>query len=238
MHARKTKGALAPTLLAAALGLSLLVGCGKAPAASPQAVEEPEEEVVEVVSLSGDDSDEGEAQDAQEVADGSEADAGSTGSAIEEASGTIEVGAFTFDIPEYWAERVSVSLSDLGGDSPCASVHLAGNPAAELVKLTLLPGDEPNAAGDIGSYLAGSVASGNGTHVEVWANNWPWLAAHQAEGGTIGLAVSEEELEELVDLSTGGELALDDVELVGTEGVGSENYDYVSAEVVPTVAFG
>lgn len=237
MHAHKTREALAPTLLAAALGLSLLAGCGKAPATSPQAGEEPEEEVVEVVSLSGDEGDDGEAQDV-DVADGTATEAGSAGSAIEEASGTIEVGAYTFDVPEYWDGRVSVSLSGLDGDSPCASVHLAGNPAAELVKLTLLSGDEPNAAGDIGSYLAGSVASGNGTHVEVWANNWPWLAAHQAEGGTIGLAVSEEELEELVDLSTGGELALDDVELTGTEGVGSENYDYVSAEVVPTVAFG
>ncbi len=235
MCACVTRKALAPSLMAAALSLTLLAGCGSAPAADSQAVEEPEEEVTEVVNLSGGDE---ESQDGDEAADSGETDAGPSDGAIDEASGTIEAGSFTFDIPDYWAGRVSVSMSDLDGASPTASVHLAGNPDAELARLTLMPGDEPQAAGDIGSYLAGSVASGNDTHVEVWANNWPWLAAHQAEGGTIGLSVSEDELEELVDLSTGGELALDDVELSGTEGVGSENYDYVSSEVVPTVAFG
>lgn len=206
--------------LAAMLVAGTLVACGGTQAVSDVAEDE-QEEVVEVVNLSGEDDDEDVVDDAQVEEPVAQEDT--------TASGTIQVGDFSFALPTYWEGSVEV---DVEGNR--AVVHLPGNPEAELASLELLEGDRPEVSGDIGRHLAGSVASGNGTHVEVWTTNWPWLAANEPEN----LTVSDGELATLVTLSTGGVLTVDDLASDDEEVVTGAEYGFMSAELVPTIAFG
>lgn len=200
----------------AMLAVTLLAGCG-GQAAEPVVDDEVEEEVVEVESLTSPESDE-------------EADQEDTTDVIPPTGPTqVQVGGYSFALPSYWEGSVEVDV-----DGQSAVVHLPGNPEATLARLELVDGDEAEIGGDIGNHLVGSVSSGNGTHVEVWSTNWPWIAVNARES----VGVSDDELASLVDLSTGGLLAFDDLASTDEETLTGAEYGYMSAELVPTVAFG
>ena len=152
------------------------------------------------------------------------------------AQGTIDAGAFTFEIPAYWAGKVDCSVADDGEGNVVATVYLPDNPDATLATLVIVEGDEPEVAGDIGYHLAGSVKDGNGSHVEVWTLNWPWLVA--SGEGTTGFDFDEGVYARLVDLSTGGALRYEDVAGTDPADVGMEEADFSSSALVSTVAFG
>ena len=143
----------------------------------------------------------------------------------------IDTGAFTFEVPDYWLGKVEVSVED-ADYGPRATITLAGNADAVLATLELVEGDQAEIAGDIGSHLVGSISDGNGSHVEVWTRNWPWLAANES---LENLGVSEDELATLVDLSTGGALTLADTSGDFNQ---MEEYEYTKQALASTVAFG
>lgn len=211
--------------LAAALCLGALVGCTGGAGSEQPATDVPAAEEQDQAAA--------DAQDepaADEPATDADADVPVAETA---AAGTVEVGSFTFEIPQYWAGRVEYHTFSDGEGNDRAVVYLPGNTDAELAELALVPGEEPYSAGDIGRHMVGSVVDGNGNHVEVWTYNWPWLAANST-----GPAVSEEELAQLVDLSTGGLVSLDGLADEEDETVNGAEYGFMAAELVPTVAFG
>lgn len=228
------------------LAVCALVGCGGTTEQADPAGDKTEE-VVDTQSPTEDDgaaddqATNEQAPDTQDEAKTSDeqssdtSDAGADAAAA--ASGTVEVGAFTFDIPAYWEGKVAVDITENEG-FPSATVYLTGNPKAKLATLQLAGGDEPNVVGDIGLHVAGSISAGNGTHVEVWTTNWPWLAAMQAEGNDMALDVDDATLAELVDLSSGGVYSYDETVSDGSSAVESAEYNFANAELVPTVAFG
>ena len=225
---------------AAALGLGGLAGCG---ASAPQ-----EQGASE--SQSQDESQESQGQATEAAPAENEAPAPdetqAEGTSTQEetdaplanylaaAEGTINCDLFTFDIPAYWAGKVAVSV-DYEGVGPVATVTLPGNDQAVLATLSLMDGDDPLSAGDIGSHLVGSLKDGSGNHVEVWTYNWPWLVANDAAGS---MGFSDDELASLVDLSTGGLLSLDGLAGEDDETINGAEYGFSAAELVPTVAFG
>lgn len=224
---------LAAAACAAALSLGCLAGCG-APVADGQATDDGQEQA----ATSAPTQDEASATDEASGQD----DATPTGDerpltvrlAGSAAQGTVDCGQFTFEIPAYWAGKVAVSV-DYEGFGPVATITLPDDDQAVLATLSLLDGDEAQSGGDIGSHLAGSVADGNGSHVEVWTYNWPWLVANDAAGS---LGVSDDELATLVDLATGGLLDVDALADEDEETVNGAEYGFSAAELVPTVAFG
>ena len=221
---------LATGTCAAALTLGGLTACGSAndSGAGSQAEEQP----AAPADDSAQDQDGDGGQEMGEATGTSDQDATVPSSDL--ASGTVSVGDFTFEVPAYWAGRVEVQVFEDGMGRMAATIYLPGNPQAELAALSLVDGDEAMAAGDIGSHLVGSTASGQGTHVEVWTKNWPWLAANT---DTASLGVSSDELEQFVDLSTGGALSLADAQAGGDDVVIAEA-DYTASELASTVAFG
>lgn len=143
----------------------------------------------------------------------------------------VQMGEYTFTIPQYWLGRVALAVREADGET-IATICLPSNADAALASLSLQEGEESMIGGDIAFHLAGSVA-GTGNRVEVWSTNWPWLVA---AGDTQGL--TEDELSELVDLSTGGAQSLSDVDGEDPNEVGMQEYDFISQTLVPTIAFG
>ena len=238
MRTKHLGQSLAAVTCAAVLGLGSLAGCG---ASAPQ-----EQSAAESQGQDASQESQGQAavpaENEAPASGEAQAEGGATSMEADEplvnylaaAEGTINCDLFSFDIPAYWAGKVAVSV-DYEGVGPVATVTLPSNDQAVLATLSLMDGDEPLAAGDIGSHLVGSVKDGNGSHVEVWTYNWPWLVANDAAGS---MGLSEDELASLVDLSTGGLLSLDGLASEEAETVNGAEYGFSAAELVPTVAFG
>ena len=229
MRTRGTRRVLAAAVCSTALALGLLAGCGGTtsdgqPANEGQTAESSASE--EDASAT----DEGAAETEATSAEPDEPLANN----IAAAEGTINCGQFTFDIPDYWAGKVAVSV-DYEGYGPVATITLSDNDQAELATISLIGGDDAMVAGDIGLHLAGSVKDGKGSHVEVWTTNWPWIAANDSLAGK---NMSEDQLAQLVDLSSGGLLSLDTLASEDEETVSGAEYGFSAAELVPTVAFG
>lgn len=214
--------------VAAAVAPFVLAGCG---GPSPDPTADGGEEVIEVVDREDDASSDAGSDASSDTSSDAAPVGGEEATDDAGGAGTYEVGEFTFQLPASWVGRVSVEVDE---EAHRASITLPGNPDAPLATLVLAEGDEPEVMGDIGSHVAGSVSSGSGTHVEVWSTNWPWFAANEPEG----IGVGEDELAELVDLSTGGLLSLDSLAQESDETIDGAEYGFVNAELVSTVAFG
>lgn len=218
--------------IALALGLAVLPGCGESAKPSGAAVDESQIEAPE--DPAPDEPDEpasNEPDDSDLILD--DGDDNMTYLTIEQASGEIEVGSFTFSIPDYWAGKVTCDVEVHPSGTCRAVVHLPEDADALLARLELEEGDDPRAMGDLGSHMVGSVADGNGSHVEVWTNNWPWLAANGSAG-----EMSDDQLARLVDLSSGGALTLDDAQTLQEGDISMAEVTFTSSAIVPTIAFG
>ena len=140
----------------------------------------------------------------------------------------VRAEGFQFTLPSYWRGKVDVVVDEdevdiyPRGYAPAAD---SDSDKAALVSLELEDGTEPDVAGDIGNFLAYSQPLGS-RHVEVWATNWPWLAA-SGNADYTGVS-STSEFRVLVDLSTGGSLTYDDAVSRGEGdnlvGMGAHNY--------------
>jgi len=143
----------------------------------------------------------------------------------------VRAEGFQFTLPSYWRGKVDVVVDgdevDIypRGYAPAAD---SDSDKAALVSLELEDGTEPDVAGDIGNFLAYSQPLGS-HHVEVWATNWPWLAA-SGNADYTGVS-STSEFRVLVDLSTGGSLTYDDAVSRGENDdlVGMAAHDYLAA---------
>lgn len=143
----------------------------------------------------------------------------------------VRAEGFQFTLPSYWRGKVDVVVDEdevdiyPRGYAPAAD---SDSDKAALVSLELEDGTEPDVAGDIGNFLAYSQPLGS-HHVEVWATNWPWLAA-SGNADYTGVS-STSEFRVLVDLSTGGSLTYDDAVSRGENDdlVGMAAHDYLAA---------
>ena len=240
MRTRGTRRVLAVVACSMALSLGLLAGCSGASTNGQPANEGQEVESTESASL-----EDGESSSPEDDASTTDEGAGETGVTSNEpdeplanyiaaAEGTINCGQFTFAIPDYWAGKVAVSV-DYEGYGPVATIKLPDSDLAVLATISLLSGDEAMVAGDIGTHLVASVKNGKGDHVEVWTTNWPWIAANDSQAGK---NMSEDQLAQLVDLSSGGLLSFDELADTDEETLNGAEYGFSSAELAPTVAFG
>lgn len=221
MHSSDQWKKLAAVMLAGSLTLAPLAACGSNAANTSTS----EEQQSEATSKTEDDTTESDAN-AQTGVGSSSTEAGTTQAT------SYDAGGFTFDLPAYWEGRVEVQTSTSPQGQPMATITLPGNEAAVLATLTLCDdGEEPMIAGDIGNHLAGHVPS-NGSRVEVWTHNWPWLVRNDA--GMDG--ISEAEQRELVDLSTGGALSYDDVFSKSEDEINMVEADYTGSTLVPLVS--
>jgi hypothetical protein len=143
----------------------------------------------------------------------------------------VQTADFTFAIPEYWLGRV-VCHEEQDADTSWVAISLPDNPDATLATLAFVDGEESQIGGDIAYHLAGEAKAGD-HHVEVWTVNWPWLVA---AGDTEGL--TEDELRELVDLSTGGAYDYETVASMGEDKVEMREYEFTSSTLVPSIAVG
>lgn len=116
-----------------------------------------------------------------------------------ETSSSIETEKFSLTLPAYWDGKVEWSTTTTAEGYPEVQVYLSGRPEAQLIRLAAAQGEEAPFAGDISTHLVHQQAK-DGWHIELWSTNWPYLAL--ATPGYQGL--SEREIRELVDLSTGG----------------------------------
>ena len=169
---------------------------------------------------------------ADEKSGAGEKNGGSAGSATsDDASYVVRAEGFQFALPSYWRGKVDVVVDEdevdiyPRGYAPAAD---SDSDKAALVSLELEDGTEPDVAGDIGNFLAYSQPLGS-HHVEVWATNWPWLAA-SGNADYTGVS-STSEFRVLVDLSTGGSLTYDDAVSRGENDdlVGMAAHDYLAA---------
>lgn len=166
---------------------------------------------------------------ADEKSGAGEKNGGSAGSATsDDASYVVRAEGFQFALPSYWRGKVDVVVDEDEVDIyPKGYAPAAGDDHDKepLATLELEDGTEPDVAGDIGNFLAYSQPLGS-RHVEVWATNWPWLAA-SGNADYTGVS-STSEFRVLVDLSTGGSLTYDDAVSRGEGdnlvGMGAHNY--------------
>jgi hypothetical protein len=224
--------------LAALLSLGLLAGCATAPqsettdTAEEAAQEQQDSTTAETEQSQADESDDVTATD--DAGDATDADAtqGDTeGIQTSKDDPLVQTADFTFTIPEYWLGRVACH-EEQEGETSWVAISLPGNPDATLATLSYVEGEESMFGGDIAYHLAGEVKAGD-HHVEVWTTNWPWLVA---AGDTEGL--TEAELRELVDLSTGGAYDYKTVVTMSENDVEMREYEFTSSTLVPSVALG
>lgn len=224
MQVKATEKNLVTLLFAASLALVPMAGCGSA------ATDTADTAATEQEQPAQDAEQEAPAEEPEDYV--AEAPEDSTEDAVGAATGGYDANGFTFDVPAYWQGRVEVKVTSGSQGEPSAVVTLPGNGNAVLATLTRYDdGESPMVAGDIGSHLVGCVAA-NGSRVEVWTSNWPWLVG--TGSGVDGL--SEDEQHELVDLSTGGALSYEDLSSLGEQDFSMVEYDFTSSELVPLVA--
>ncbi len=216
-RANGMRGAAAALLLTGALAVGLLGGCGSESASQDDAAQE--SEAIEQEAAPEDQESMGSFENEEESAE----EASDQGVA---ADGTIDAGQFSFQLPPYWNGRVAVEQV-AGG----VNITLPNNSEATLATLSFYDdGEQPMVAGDIGNHLVGTVPK-DGTRVEVWTHNWPWLARQTSVPGNL----SEDDLRELVDLSTGGSLSYDDALAAEEQDINMAEYNFTSTALVSTV---
>ena len=118
--------------------------------------------------------------------------------AEERARYLVDCDAYSFEIPEYWRDKVTVRQ-----DGTTAIIYPTGAPN-RLCTVYVRPSSE-TAAGDIGNSLIYQTPLANGSTLVVWAPRWAYLVAEAQDAGTAEEDGYTAELAQtLVDLQTGG----------------------------------
>lgn len=121
--------------------------------------------------------------------------------------GTVASDNVTFQLPEAWVGNVDVNVSSAAGDEEGAQelqISLAGQPDLVLASFALTDaGQSPAALGEYGVPVA-TWDNGNGQQLELSVVNWAAIAHNPATA-----TPDAETLAQLVDLSTGGSMTLE-----------------------------
>lgn len=141
----------------------------------------------------------------------------------------IRADHYAFKLPAYWRGRVNVTVN--GDDVTIAPVGVSRTVETDsvhyevsLATITLVSdtANDEVVVGDIGNHLMYQEAIDAG-RIELWTSNWPWIAA---SGTFPATKLTTEELETLVNLSTGGSLTYEDALRLGA---GSEEVMYAES---------
>ena len=121
--------------------------------------------------------------------------------------GTVASDNVTFQLPEAWVDKVDVSVSSATGDEEDTQelqISLAGQPDLVLASFALTDaGQSPAALGEYDAPVA-TWDNGNGQQLELSVVNWAAIAHNPATASP-----DAETLAQLVDLSTGGSMTLE-----------------------------
>lgn len=117
---------------------------------------------------------------------------------------------YSFVLPSSWQGKVQVTTTNDSSGAPITTVHLPGNPSAELARISYLEGTSASSTGGVDQHVVVTrMASDAKHHVEVRTTNWPHIVS---QGNEVAFAnVGADDAELLVSLSTGGELTYEDV---------------------------
>lgn len=123
------------------------------------------------------------------------------------ADGTVASDYVTFQLPEAWIGKVDVAVTPATDDTaPQLTIALAGHPDLALASFVLAPtGELPSPASDT-TIAVTTWDTGNGETLELQIVDWAAIAYNPTDS-----APSDELLSQLVDLSTGGALTLEEV---------------------------
>lgn len=121
--------------------------------------------------------------------------------------GTVASDNVTFQLPEAWVGNVDVNVSSAAGDEEGAQelqISLAGQPDLVLASFALTDAEQSPAA--LGEYdvPVATWDNGNGQQLELSVVNWAAIAHNPATA-----TPDAETLAQLVDLSTGGSMTLE-----------------------------
>ena len=135
----------------------------------------------------------------------------------------VEMPLYTFDIPEAWRGRVSVSPSPNGE----LSVYPNGHPELPLIKIMTSNVSGFREGGEISGAIVYSAEDGRGHVVAEYAENYAW-AARGGEWRTKTLGIlfpGDDVAREVIDLSTGGAYTLEELEAADSFD-GLDGFDY------------
>ncbi|CCY06116.1 putative uncharacterized protein [Eggerthella sp. CAG:1427] len=138
---------------------------------------------------------------------------------------------YEFDIPEQWIGKVEWRT-----EGTRTLVHLSGYPAVTLVEVYARSTNEAGDGGDIAGGSAGGKTKGT-TAVDLWAYNWAYWAAQYSENGNQGprgVSLTESQYDQLLNLSTGGELSYSEV-AANPSGYETHYSSYIQNAIEPTL---
>lgn len=138
---------------------------------------------------------------------------------------------YEFDIPEQWVGKVEWRT-----EGTKTLVHLSGYPAVTLVEVYARSTNEAGDGGDIAGGPAGGKTKGT-TAVDLWAYNWAYWAAQYSENGNQGprgVSLTESQYDQLLNLSTGGEVSYSDV-AANPSGYETHYSSYIQNAIEPTL---
>lgn len=123
----------------------------------------------------------------------------------------IVASSYEFDVPEYWWGRV-----DVRQDGDEVVVYAAGHPEQELCLLTIDNCDTA-VSGDIGNGAIWQWQLDDTRVLQLWTIRWSMMATMAASGEAPSEPLTRAEAENLVDLSTGGTVTLDEMVALASE---------------------
>ncbi len=145
------------------------------------------------------------------------------------ANGHVTTDYYSFDIPEFWLEFVTITCTSPNG-YPFVTVSYKDHSDLTLIRLEVVDADAELNGGDIGNGLIAYWYNGRGQRIEMWARNYVYISQWPSD-----YYPSEFDEAALIDLSTGGTYTVETAR-ASNQGNGSDNgYDYYRNAIVPTV---
>lgn len=151
--------------------------------------------------------------------------------AEEAAQRYVSTDWYEFDIPEQWVGKVEWRV-----EGTRTLVHLSGYPAVTLVEVYARSTNEAGDGGDIAGGSAGGKTKGT-TAVDLWAYNWAYWTAQYSENGNQGprgVSLTESQYDQLLNLSTGGEVSYSDV-AANPSGYETHYSSFIQNAIEPTL---
>ena len=146
----------------------------------------------------------------------------------------VETDDFEFDIPEYYQDKVEWSSESSDGLDQLVTVHRKGHPDQALFWVwTSTNSDDVEMEGDVGTHVVDYIEK-DGKYIGVSSTNWAYMTAYYVTQD-VDESYTEEDLRELVDLSTGGRYTFEQVIKMGPEEVGVPDIDFYEKTVVSTL---
>lgn len=132
-----------------------------------------------------------------------------TASSGDQADGdTYTVAGYTVTLPAAWQGRVTVTTDQRG-----LSVHPDDYPQEELCSVYTSPTDQVT-GGDIGYTLVSQTDLGDGNSLCMMAGNYSYIVPDARHSQWIEHPFSDAEAAELVDLTTGGSVTVEELDRV------------------------